>query len=186
MLTSFIFSYFLLSSLYICRERSTNPPLFIQNKPNFKNDQINVNKVLERDYENIRLHRSPKRTQFKPNSNPIYEMPKMNVSSSIRKDYENICLYKRGKIKPNSNPKQTQFQTLRTLCEGFSYFSGYSLFALLQQLFRIKVYTAIYIYVPRYFRIVSISASGLADLSTNSLASLRIASSRVAMVSPHL
>ena len=71
MLTSFIFSYFLLSSLYICREASTNPHSFIQNKPNSQNDQINVNKVLERDYENIRLHRSPKRTQFKPNSNPI-------------------------------------------------------------------------------------------------------------------
>ena len=71
MLTSFIFSYFLLSSLYICRERSTNPPLFIQNKPNFKNDQINVNKVLERVYGNVCLHRHPKRTQNEPNSKPI-------------------------------------------------------------------------------------------------------------------
>ena len=96
MLTSFIFSYFLLSSLYICRERSTNPPLFIQNKPNFKNDQINVNKVLERDYENIRLHRSPKRTQFKANTNPIsipknplivYNAPKPRTDYHIRKGY---------------------------------------------------------------------------------------------------
>ena len=71
MLTSFIFSYFLLSSLYICRESSTNSPLFLQYKPNFKNDQINVNKVLERDYENVRLHRPRKQTQNKPNSNPI-------------------------------------------------------------------------------------------------------------------
>ena len=63
--------------------------LFIQNKPNFKNDQINVNKVLERDYENVCLHRrpktnpkqtqsnpiqsqlKPKQTQFKPKTNPI-------------------------------------------------------------------------------------------------------------------
>ena len=105
MLTSFIFSYFLLSSLYICRERSTNPPLFIQNKPNFQKSQMNLNKVLTRDYENARLHRSPKRTQNEPNSKPIYEMPKMNVCSFTTKDY--------GKNSPGwlpkTNPKQTQF-----------------------------------------------------------------------------
>jgi hypothetical protein len=70
MLISFIFSYFLLSPLYICRERSTNPPLFIQNKPNFQKSQINVNKVLERDYENERLHRSPKTNPIQTQSNP--------------------------------------------------------------------------------------------------------------------
>ena len=43
----------------------------MQNKPNFKNAQMNVNKVLTKDYENARLHRrpktNPKQTQFKPN-----------------------------------------------------------------------------------------------------------------------
>ena len=66
MLTSFIFSYFLLSSLYICRERSTNPPLFIQNKPNLPNARINVNKVLTKDYGNVHLHR---RAENKPKTN---------------------------------------------------------------------------------------------------------------------
>jgi hypothetical protein len=44
---------------------------FIQNKPNLPNARINVNKVLERDYENVRLHRCPKTKPNKPNSNPI-------------------------------------------------------------------------------------------------------------------
>ena len=87
MLISFIFSYFLLSSLYICRESSTNPHSFIQNKPNFKNAQINVNKVLERDYENVRLAEvpktNPKQTQSKPikaNKMPKQTQNKPNLS----------------------------------------------------------------------------------------------------------
>ena len=52
--------------------------LFMQNKPNFKNAQINVSKVSTKDYENIHLHKRPK-------TNPI---------------------------QTQSNPKQTQFQSL--------------------------------------------------------------------------
>ena len=57
--------------LYICRQPTKdyvrNYKLFIQNKPNFPKSQINVSKVLERDYENIRLRRRPKTNPIKPN-----------------------------------------------------------------------------------------------------------------------
>ncbi|GAG56284.1 unnamed protein product [marine sediment metagenome] len=65
----------------------------MQNKPNFPDDQMNVNKVLTTDYENksnwtlgenkpntnpiqtqskpIKAKTNPIQTQFKPNSNPI-------------------------------------------------------------------------------------------------------------------
>ena len=54
--------------LYICREPSTNPPLFMQNKPNLRNAQINTSSCLTKDYANVRLHgrreNKPKQTQF--------------------------------------------------------------------------------------------------------------------------
>jgi len=107
MLISFIFSYFLLSSLYICRESSTNPPLFIQNKPNLQKAQINVNSVLTKDYENVHLHRRAKTNPIKPNTNPIYEMPKMNVSSFDTSKYVKLDTLAVGKNKPNSKPIKT-------------------------------------------------------------------------------
>jgi len=86
----------------------------MQNKPNFQNAQINVNKVLTKDYENKRLCRcvktNPIQTQYKANTNPIPEMPKMNVTSILTKDYENETAFKPQKNKPNSNPKQTQWR----------------------------------------------------------------------------
>ena len=59
-----------------CEQSTKNNELrkihsFMQNKPNLLNAQINVNKVLERDYENVHLHRraktNPQQTQNKPN-----------------------------------------------------------------------------------------------------------------------
>jgi len=38
---------------YNCRESSTNRPLFMQNKANVKNNQMNVNLIITRDYEKI-------------------------------------------------------------------------------------------------------------------------------------
>ena len=57
--------------------------MIMQNKPNLPNAQMNVNKVLTKDYENVRLHKlwenkansKPKQTQFIPTeggSNPIF------------------------------------------------------------------------------------------------------------------
>jgi len=38
---------------YICRERSTNQLLFMQNKPNVKYAQINVNSYTKSKYEKL-------------------------------------------------------------------------------------------------------------------------------------
>ena len=53
--------------------------LFMQNKPNFWKSQMNVNKVLTRDYEKRTLGKrgknkpktNPIQTQYKPNTKPI-------------------------------------------------------------------------------------------------------------------
>ncbi len=46
----------------------------MQNKPNLLNAQMNVNKVLTKDYENVRLHRGfknkAKTKPIKPNTKP--------------------------------------------------------------------------------------------------------------------
>jgi len=42
---------------------------FMQNKPNLLNVQMNVNKVLTKDYENVRLHRRP---ENKPNQTQFF------------------------------------------------------------------------------------------------------------------
>jgi len=72
---------------YICREPSTNQLLFMQNKPNFRKSQMNVNIYNTTDYENI-----ANRTlgENKPNSNPIkpnFRKAKMNVNLTLTKDY---------------------------------------------------------------------------------------------------
>ena len=53
---------------YICRERSTNQLLFMQNKPNVKDAQINVNSYMKSKYEKLDTWLSGKN---KANSNPI-------------------------------------------------------------------------------------------------------------------
>ena len=40
------------SHLYICQESSTNSPLFMQNKPNLLDAQMNVTSFYTVDYEN--------------------------------------------------------------------------------------------------------------------------------------
>ena len=80
-------SLFTLSPLYICRERSTNHLLFMQNKPNVKDAQINVNSYMKSKYEKLDTWLSGKN---KPNSNPNkpnLRKAKMNVNSFITKDY---------------------------------------------------------------------------------------------------
>jgi hypothetical protein len=59
---------------------------FLQNKPNFRKSQMNVNKVLTRDYENARLQRRPKTNPIKPNTNPIQSQfhPKQTQSNPMR------------------------------------------------------------------------------------------------------
>ncbi len=54
--------------LYNCRGLSTNQLLFMQNKPNFKYAQINVNSYMKSKYEKLDTWLSGKN---KANSNPI-------------------------------------------------------------------------------------------------------------------
>ncbi len=65
-------SLFTNSPLYICRELSTNQLLFMQNKPNFRKSQMNVNIYNTTDYEN---KRNWTLGENKPNSNPIEACP---------------------------------------------------------------------------------------------------------------
>ncbi|MCH7557621.1 MAG: hypothetical protein IIB56_09230 [Planctomycetes bacterium] len=74
-------------SLYICRERSTNQLLFMQNKPNFPKSQMNLNIYNTMDYENISDWTIG---ENKPNSNPIkpnFQKAKMNANAFSQKDY---------------------------------------------------------------------------------------------------
>jgi hypothetical protein len=65
---------------------------FCTNKPNFRKSQMNVNKVLTKDYEKWHLvnaeKTNPIQTQYKPNQSQLKPI--------------------KGQNKPNSNPKRTQ------------------------------------------------------------------------------
>ncbi len=60
-------------TLYICRENSTNQPLFMQNEPNFHRGKNEPNPIYKKG---LRRFYTPsdneKRTQNEPNSNPIF------------------------------------------------------------------------------------------------------------------
>ena len=73
----------------------------MQNKPNFRKSQMNVNPYNTTDYENKWQWRVRKN---KPNSNPISEKPKMSANAFSQKDYENETTFRPRKNKPNSNP----------------------------------------------------------------------------------
>jgi len=76
----------------------------MQNKPNFQKAQMNVNKVLSKDYENQRLRR---RGENKPNTNPIQSQS--------------------NPIKANKMPKQTQYKPkTNPICRGVASCSALS------------------------------------------------------------
>ena len=78
--------------------------LFMQNKPNVKDAQINVNAYMKSKYEKMDTWLSAKN---KPNSNPIkpnFKKAKMNVNLYVIADYrKNDCL-----AVPKTNPIQSQ------------------------------------------------------------------------------
>ena len=81
---------------------------FMQNKANFPDDQMNVNKVLTKDYENIS---NCKLCENKANTNPNKANllnAQINVTSLITVEYENIANCKLGENKANftSAPQQ--------------------------------------------------------------------------------
>jgi hypothetical protein len=106
-----------LMPLWICPFSSTNVEdslqisLFMQNKPNVKCAQINVNSYMKSKYENLDTWLSgknkPNQTQFKPKTNPISEKPKMSLNTYPTKAYSNKTVIRRKQNKP----KQTQFQS---------------------------------------------------------------------------
>ena len=86
----------------------------MQNKANFRKSQMNVNKVLTRDYEKRTLgERGKNKANSKPikaNTKPISEKPKMNITSIITKGYENKSPLRAKAKQTQYKPKQTQFQ----------------------------------------------------------------------------
>jgi len=80
----------------------------MQNKANLPDAQMNVNKVLTKDYENIANWKVRKN---KPNSKPNkanFQKAKMNVTTFLTKEYENISNWTLFENKPNTKPIQTQ------------------------------------------------------------------------------
>ena len=79
-------------------------PLFMQNKPNLLDAQMNVYPYITTDYENISDWTLG---ENKPNSKPIkpnFRKAKMNVNSLITKDYRKNDDFVVRINKPNSNP----------------------------------------------------------------------------------
>ena len=101
---SIINNHFAFAPLHLSRVLYKFAP-FMQNKPNFLNTQMNVNKVLTRDYEKKTLgehgknkaNTNPIQTQYKPNS----QKAKMKLTFYLTKDYENERLCRCGQNKPN-------------------------------------------------------------------------------------
>ena len=78
--------------------------LFMQNKPNFQDTQMNVSIFSKMAYENKWQRRVRKN---KPNSKPIKaNLPdaQMNVSSILTKDYERNDIFAVPENKAKTNP----------------------------------------------------------------------------------
>jgi len=92
---------------------------FYKTNPICKMPKMNVNKVLTKDYENVRLTLHPKnkpnQTQFKPKTNPILKMRKMNVNKVLTRDYEENSPGWLRENKPNSNRSLAQIPTGKLL-----------------------------------------------------------------------
>jgi len=75
----------------------------MQNKPNFLNAQMNVNKVLTKDYENVRLHRrgknKPNQTQSKNQTNAAaFDEPAKRriISASVTQSAKQAVQYEQS------------------------------------------------------------------------------------------
>ena len=97
--------------LYICRESSTNRPHFMQNKPNFPDDQMYVTVFYTKEYENRpNCKLDGNKANTKPNK-PNFRKDQMNVTLFTTNAYgneprttnnEHSC--KTNPIKANSRP----------------------------------------------------------------------------------
>jgi len=95
--------------------------LFMQNKPNFRKSQMNLNIFSTKAYEN-KSNRTlgenkPNSNPIKPKTNPIPKIAKMNLNIYYKKDYSNNTANRRIQNKPNSKPIQTQ---TNPICRGLA------------------------------------------------------------------
>jgi hypothetical protein len=91
-------------------EDSLQINLFMQNEPKFRKSQMNVNKVLTKDYENKTLgERGKKQTQTNPNK-AKFKKAKMNVTSYITKGYENKTPIPAPKKQSQTSKRQKPMQ----------------------------------------------------------------------------
>jgi hypothetical protein len=84
----------------------------MQNKPNFRKSQVNVNLYNTTDYEN---KSDWTLGENKPNSNPNKaNLPEGEIDAKcvFTKEYEEKCGYELKKNKPNSNPNKANFCTI--------------------------------------------------------------------------
>ena len=72
----------------------------MQNKPNFRKSQMNVNIYNTKNYENKSNWTIG---QNKPNSNPISSKANMNANAFSQKDYENKTAFRLEQNKPLTN-----------------------------------------------------------------------------------
>ena len=85
--------------------------LFMQNKAKFRKSQMNVNKVLTKDYEKRTLgERGKKQSQTNPNK-AKFKKAKMNVTSIITKAYENKTPILAPKKRTQFSKRQKTIQT---------------------------------------------------------------------------
>jgi len=92
--------------------------LFMQNKAKFRKTQMNVNKVLTKDYENRTLgEHGKKQSQTNPNK-AKFKKAKMNVTSIITKAYENKSPFWAPKKQSQYKPKTNPILSRRSLGEG--------------------------------------------------------------------
>ncbi len=107
----------LFKALYNCRETSTGIEsslqirLFMQNKANFRKSQINVNKVLTKDYEKMDTWWSGKNEPKTNPNEPKFKKAKMNVTSYITVDYENKPPIRAPKKRTQFSKRQKPIQT---------------------------------------------------------------------------
>jgi hypothetical protein len=103
-------------ALFTTVERSLQINLFMQNKAKFRKSQMNVTKVLTRDYEKRTLgQRGKKQSQTKPNK-PKLKKANMNVTFYITKAYENKPPIRAPKKQSQIPKRQKPIQT--SLAQG--------------------------------------------------------------------
>jgi len=86
---------------YICRESSTNQLLFMQNKPNFQDTQMNVSFYYTKVYKNETALRRKKTNPIKPNFFKSRNECKLIYNNGLHKKSRFRSPKKQTQFKPN-------------------------------------------------------------------------------------